>query len=630
MLEYNVELRAIDNENGKWYNDYAKEKGNSEIISLLQKRDDEIASSIRSQVESHDRRQLLKAVEDKDIASAQKLLTTGGPWSKGVDVNSVRDVEGRSLLSIACKNEDFEMVKQLIEAGADVNAKSNMDKTPLIYAASRGIYKIVELLLEKGADVRAVDKETGQSALYFARFRSHDKVADLLEQHLAETKPPLPSPKPALAEKGKLNTQLLKAAAEGKLELVEKLLENGANINARRADGSTPLISALYCSHPKCSKLLIEKGSDINAKDNVDWTPLLNAIDSNLTEVALILIEKGADINAQSKDGKTPLLIARQKKNKEIISRLLENEAEEPPKPELEPHEQESLNNRLYQTVSNGPLEVAKSLLEEGANPNAKYESGTTLLLRSIEHRQLDIAKLLIEKGADVNVEFSDAVTPLMIFLNQNRPDLAKVAVDHGADVNAHDKYNFTPLTYALQFSTTEIADYLIQKGAKGTLPRIQLFLRKRKRAALLLTLLATVSAGAFYQKDIENFIVSNTQQKPVAQKEDKSWLIKIKLENARKALRNKNPSSFKHGVAILKQIPAKEAVPLLLDLLKDKSSYTRKKAGIAIGVIAKQSNDYEAFKPALEPLRKLRSWGARRAYRIIQRLKRKQKTRKN
>jgi ankyrin repeat protein len=617
LLEHGIEMRAIDNESGKWYIDLAKSKGNSEIISLLQKRDDEIAASIRSEIKKIDLLELFKAVEDKDIERVQELM------KRGVDVNAARDVEGRSPLMHACKNEDFEMVKILIEAGADVNAKSNMDKTPLMYAASRGKYNIVELLLEKGADVKAVDKETGQSAVYFARFRKHTKVADLLEQHLAETKPPLPSPKPAVGKRSELNAQLLRAASEGKVSVIEELLAKGANVNTSRADGSTPLMLALYCNRKDAAQLLIEKGADVNARDNVDWTPLLNALDSNLTELAVALIKKGADINAQSKDGKTPLLLARQKKNSEIEFLLQKMGAKEPPKPKLEAHEQERLNNRLLGAVTNGIMELTEEFLEEGVDVNTKFDSGKSLLITALEKGYRDIAKLLIENGADPNVTSDEGETPLMICLRLNMPDIARQLVDNGADVNAENAGGGTPLMYALKFNTTDIADYLVAKGAKGTIPRIHLFLKKRKTAAYVLALVASVSAVAHYNEDIQNFVVSLMDQNPVIEKQDNSWLIKIKLENARKALRNKNRSSFKHGIKILKQIPAKETIPMLLDLLKDKNPVTRRRSAYAIGVIAKENKDYEAFKPAIEPLTKLRnrSTHARRAIRIIQRL---------
>ncbi|MEM2677506.1 MAG: ankyrin repeat domain-containing protein, partial [Thermofilaceae archaeon] len=69
-------------------------------------------------------------------------------------------------------------------------------------------------------------------------------------------------------------SELHKAAEEGDLQRVKKLVENGANVNAKDEYGSTPLYLAVLNGHLELARFLVEKGANVNAKDIVGWTPL--------------------------------------------------------------------------------------------------------------------------------------------------------------------------------------------------------------------------------------------------------------------------------------------------------------------------------------------------------------------
>lgn len=112
--------------------------------------------------------------------------------------------------------------------------------------------------------------------------------------------------------------------------------------------------------------------------------------------------------------------------------------------------------------------EVAKLLIENGADINARCKSNKCTPLHSATYRgRLDVVKLLLEKKAEVNVEDKVGNPPLHYAAGWNRdPQMSQVLLDAGADVNQRDNSGWTALMHAAYSGYDRVAALLIQKGA--------------------------------------------------------------------------------------------------------------------------------------------------------------------
>mmetsp|Transcript_41872 Transcript_41872/g.100899 ORF Transcript_41872/g.100899 Transcript_41872/m.100899 type:complete len:251 (-) Transcript_41872:94-846(-) len=95
--------------------------------------------------------EIIRAARDGNLSRVQEL------WERGADVNHKNGGNGWTSLHWACEGDHLEVVKVLIEKGADVHAKNRIGGTSLHAACSTGQLELVKLLVEKGADVRATN-----------------------------------------------------------------------------------------------------------------------------------------------------------------------------------------------------------------------------------------------------------------------------------------------------------------------------------------------------------------------------------------------------------------------------------------------------------------------------------------
>jgi len=200
---------------------------------------------------------------------------------KGADVN-VKDADGATLLMRAARQGRVDVVRLLLARGGDVNAPDSRGWTPLIAAIDHGYDDVAKLLLRHGADVNAQDSRGWTPAIHAASAKERDILKLLLEKG---ADPNIrnktgysalmyatddPDTTQLLIRKGAdVNargteddvTPLIKASVEGQIRVVEILLKNGVDVNAKDRDGKTALHWALKFGHARVADLLRSHGA---------------------------------------------------------------------------------------------------------------------------------------------------------------------------------------------------------------------------------------------------------------------------------------------------------------------------------------------------------------------------------
>ena len=170
------------------------------------------------------------------------------------------------------------------------------------------------------------------------------------------------------------SVDIWEAAAKGNIEAVKQYLDGGGDVNAKDDfDGRTPLHYAVQLGHKEIVELLIANDADVNAKNKYGETPLLSAATKGIAE---LLIAKGADVNAKDGNGRTPLHHAAWGGHKEIAELLIAAGAD------VNPKIQDRLfgGTPLHHAAIEGHKEIAELLIANGADLNAKDGNGYTPL----------------------------------------------------------------------------------------------------------------------------------------------------------------------------------------------------------------------------------------------------------
>jgi ankyrin repeat protein len=266
-------------------------------------------------------------------------------------------------------------------------------------------------------------------------------------------------------------TTLYKAADNGDLEGVKRLLNNGAEPNIATQGRLTPLGVASFRNFINIVNLLLEKGANVDQiTGSQGATPTFVAADMGHVEVLKALLTKKPDLDMSINGGATPLNIASQKGHKEIVELLLENGADVN-------LALTSGGTPLYAASQNGYSDIVKILLANQADPKLAYgDLQATPMFVASQNGHNNVVKELISGGADINVKNKEGNTPLMMATQTGQVEIVKTLLDNGADPNLQRVNNghvTTPLGIAKVQSVfgdekyVKIKKLLIQAGAK-------------------------------------------------------------------------------------------------------------------------------------------------------------------
>ena len=198
----------------------------------------------------------------------------------------------------------------------------------------------------------------------------------------------------------KLNAvPLYYAALCGFQDLVEHLiLKSPEHVNARGGHYVTPLVAALAGEHFQIARILYDNGADSTVMGYAESTPLHSAAFYGHLKMVQVLLGIKADINARNVKGWTPLY------------QLSENPG--------------------YSDSLQSPANVARVLLEHGADVNACSDNRCTPLHIAVRRKRVELVRVLLEHGASVDAKDGRGETPFQV---ASDPDIIKLLSEHGA-----------------------------------------------------------------------------------------------------------------------------------------------------------------------------------------------------
>ena len=329
------------------------------------------------------------------------------------------------------KEDKWDLAMDVLNEGADVNARDEKGRTPAFYCVEKGKYNILTNLDQSpdGTERRKVDlnaqDNSGMSLLHCAVKNKQDAIVSYLVRVRAcspktqmknGTSPVFDAAKSGTAEQVKLLltfgadpnaattsglTALHQAAARGNLDMVKELVQAGAEVNAVTKDGRTPIFYAAERGKASTVSYLLDKKAEINLADEKGVTPLILAARSgNAALVKFLVVNKKANFAATAKDGTTALIAGA--KTPEIVKFLAEK------MPNVNGVDPDG-NTVLHLCAETADEETVRKLLYYGAKEDLPNKKGETPILLAARAGNTDMVKRLLNMNVKVTKEIVDA-----------------------------------------------------------------------------------------------------------------------------------------------------------------------------------------------------------------------------
>jgi ankyrin repeat protein len=396
---------------------------------------------------------LIEATKKQDAAAVRALL------KQRVDVNTT-DADGSTALHWAAQRNSLELVDLLMGAGANASAATRYRVTPLYLASLNGNAAVMERLLNAGADANGTAHE-GQTMLMTAALAGHADAVRLLLTRGATVD---------TIEPYKGQTALMWAAAEGNAAAAAVLIEAGADLKLKSTGGFTPLLFAVRNAHIETTELLLKQGANVNELAPDGSSALSMATVNAYFELASVLLDRGANPNLPDPRASPLHTVAWLRKPGADGAAGVGNTPQGTPQ----------------QTGKVTALELAKKLLEKGANPNTRVDwreptfgkeggtarnppnirlgrhllsyIGATPFYVAAKNGDAPLMRLLADNGANPTMPTKAGITPLMVaagldywegetpgpftgVTEAERLDAVKLAVELGNDINARANF---------------------------------------------------------------------------------------------------------------------------------------------------------------------------------------------
>jgi ankyrin repeat protein len=279
-------------------------------------------------------------------------------------------------------------------------------------------------------------------------------------------------------------TVLHRAAQRGHEAVVQVLLDHGADIAAKDSTGCTAFHQAAESGHKAVMSLLLARGADVDEETNRQETALWCAARSGNESVVRFLQENGANINAKEESGSSVLWIAAMFGQEAVVRLLLKWGADVHAKDQYGQsalaiaayHEHKVIIRLLLETgpewtalheaVWHGQEKLAESLLEKGAHVDAKDQRGWTALHWACRNGHETVARRLLQRGADVSIKNKDGLTALDMAARNGHIAVVQTLLDKEPHIDVKGECGRTPLQSAARHGHELVMRLLLERGA--------------------------------------------------------------------------------------------------------------------------------------------------------------------
>ncbi|KXJ84160.1 hypothetical protein RP20_CCG018064 [Aedes albopictus] len=281
------------------------------------------------------------------------------------------------------------------------------------------------------------------------------------------------------------------AVVYGRINIVQLLLRNGADINIKNAEGWSALHYAVHHKQIAITNILIVEGIDVNSLNNNKWNALHISCDNGDADMTKMLLQKGAQADLQTNEDKTPLDLAVTKGYTEVVDILIEyfimklnfhitfrvfqnadRNSHDYITQRLTRDFSELANGinfnekSIHIAVQKGLKKKVKQLINGGANVYALNKSGHTALHLSASAGHHIVVELLLDSGANVNAVDEDNVTPLFLACQNGHRKVVETLIERGANVGALTHNKWTALHVSASEGHSVIAKLLLDQGS--------------------------------------------------------------------------------------------------------------------------------------------------------------------
>ena len=290
------------------------------------------------------------------------------------DVNlDITNEYGQNLLMLASQYGDLEIVAAVAlnkQSRPEINQADHLGNTALFYAAQSGNPKIYKYLTEEGA--KPTVNKKGTTALMAACNNGNLKIIELLKPKIKDLNTVDNKKNTALHYLVTNNIAVEKETEDKKAErtkILDKFISLGADINARNAEGKSPLILAVMSGDVPTVRKLLQNGADVNLADKDGNTALIYAcLLNNKFMIETLLEDKTLQVNRKNNSGISPYVIAASRRGLEKFkaSKNFKNTPE---------------NAKINQIEGNTYPKLVETLIDRGADP---YDSDPNPLVWNV------------------------------------------------------------------------------------------------------------------------------------------------------------------------------------------------------------------------------------------------------